>query len=123
MLTADKAAVQNVIDNYIDGMFHANIEALRNCFHPKAVMNGFLGEVMLVGTPEPFFEDVGSKPSMASGGVPYKGEVVSLELEGAVASVTLKEEGIPGGISFINYFHLLKEEGIWKITSKTFTTL
>jgi hypothetical protein len=123
MLTADKAAVQNVIDNYVDAMFHANIEALRNCFHPEAVMHGFLGDMKLFGTPEPFFEDIGSKPSMASGGVPYKGEVISLELEGGVASVTLKEEGIPGGISFVNYFHLLKEDGIWRITSKLFTTM
>ena len=123
MSTDDKTAVQQVIDAYVDAMFHGNIEELRRCFHPDARMNGFLGEQKLLGTPEPFFDDIGSKPSMASNDIPYKGEIVSLELAGHVASVTLQEKGIQGGISFINYFHLLKENSTWKIISKTFTTL
>ena len=123
MTTADNAAVRDVVEKYIDATFHANVDALRKCFHPKAVMHGFLGETKLFGTPEPFFEDIGSKPSMASGNFPYKGEVESLEMSGNVASVTLKEEGFPGGVAFANYFHLLKEDDVWRITSKVFTTL
>lgn len=118
-----EAAVRKVIDKYMEGTFKADVETLKGCFHANAVMNGYLGEMFLKGSPEPFFSDIGSKPSMESGGVPYKGEIVSLEIQGKVASVTLTEQGFPNGMSFVNYFHLVEDNGNWEITSKTFTTV
>ncbi len=123
MAKSNDSAVRKVIENYMEGTFKADVETLKSCFHPNAVMNGYLGQDLLIGGPEPFFSDIGSNPSMESGGLPYRGEIISLEINKQVASVTLKEEGFPDGMSFLNYFHLIKESGNWKITSKTFTTL
>lgn len=118
----DEAAVRDVVQKYIEGTFTGDVKVLRDCFHPNAVMNGYLGDQLIVGDPEPFFENMEQAPSMAEGRAPYQGNVTSVEVVGNVASVTLKETGFGGDMAFTDYFHLLKEQGEWKIISKTFTT-
>jgi hypothetical protein len=122
MAKTDKDLVREVVQKYVDGTYQADITALRECFHPNAVMNGYLNDQLLLGDPEPFFQDIGSNPSMAEGGVPYKGEIASVDVAGRVASVTLKETGLAGTMNFTDYFHLIKVDDEWKIFSKTFTT-
>ncbi|KPK22888.1 MAG: hypothetical protein AMK69_18930 [Nitrospira bacterium SG8_3] len=122
MTDSEKEAVRKVIQNYIDGTYQGDAKLLRDCFHKNAVMNGYLEEQLLMGGPEPFFENIENNPSMAEGGAPYKGEIASIDVVGNVASVTLKETGFGGSMAFTDYFHLIKEAGQWKIISKTFTT-
>ena len=114
-------AVREVVEQYVKGTYQADVELLRSCFHPKAVMNGYLVEQCVLATPEPFFQDVGSKPSFSSTNSPYRGEIVAIDVVGNVANVILKETGF-GGMAFTNYFHLIREDQAWTIISKTFTT-
>jgi len=120
MTNSNSEAVREVIEQYIDGTFNGDGKVLRACFHPKAVMNGYFQGQLLMGGPEPFFEQIENNPSMADGGAPYKGEITTIDVVGDVASVTLKEAGFAGSMKFTDYFHLLKERGEWKIISKTF---
>lgn len=120
MENTEKEAVCRVIEQYIDGTFNGDGKALRTCFHPKAVMNGYLDGQLIMGGPEPFFEQIENNPSMAEGGAPYKGEITAVEVVGNVADVTLKETGFAGTMNFTDFFHLLKEDE-WKIICKTFT--
>ena len=122
MANAEEAAVRKVVQQYIDGTYQGDVGALRDCFHPKAVMNGYLQDQLLIGGPEPFFENMQNAPSMAEAGAPYKGEITFLDVVGNVANVTIKETGFGGGMAFTDYFHLIKERDEWKIISKTFTT-
>jgi hypothetical protein len=122
MTNSEKEAVERVVQQYIDGTYQGNVKALRACFHPKAVMNGYLQDQLLLGGPEPFFENIENNPSMAEAGAPYKGKITFLDVVGNVATVTIKETGFSGGIAFTDYFHLIKEQDQWKIISKTFTT-
>jgi hypothetical protein len=122
MVNTEKDLVREVLQKYIDGTYQGDVTALRGCFHSKAVMNGYLNDQLLLGDPEPFFQEIGNNPSMAEGGAPYKGEIVSIDVVGNVASATIKETGFGGSMAFTDYFHLLKEGGQWKIISKTFTT-
>lgn len=122
MANAEEAAVRKVVQQYIDGTYQGDVKALRDCFHPKAVMNGYLQDQLLIGGPEPFFENMQNAPSMAEAGAPYKGEIIFVDVVGSVASVTIKETGFGGSMAFTDYFHLLKDQGEWKIISKTFTT-
>jgi hypothetical protein len=122
MTTTDKDAVCEVVQKYIDGTFQGDVSALRECFHSKAVMNGYLNDQLLLGDPEPFFQEMGNNPSMAEGGAPYKGDIISVDVIGHIASVTVKETGFAGSMSFTDYFHLIKVDDEWKIFSKTFTT-
>lgn len=125
-MTADKddvSAVRQVMERYVDATFRADVAALRGLFHPGASMTGYLGDDLLEGTPEPFFVDLGSRPSMAESAAPYKAEISSVDVSGRAATVTLTESGFFGVMRFVNYFHLLNVDGDWKIISKTFASL
>ncbi len=118
-----KSAVQAVMELYVDAVFNADVDTLRDLFHPEASMCGYLGDNLLIGTPEPFFQDLATHPSMAKNNDPFKGEISCVAAEGRAATATLMETGFFGTGSFVNYFHLLNIDGEWKITSKIFATL
>jgi len=119
----DVSAVREVMERYVDATFRADVDAVRNTFHPGASMAGYLGEDLLVGTPGPFLTDIGSRPSMAESAAPYKADISSIHVSGRAATATLTESGFFGVMQFVNYFHLLNVDGDWKIISKTFASL
>ena len=119
----DADEVLAVMRRYTDAAFKGDADGLRACFHPDAVMSGQLGDQLLMGSPEPFFADIGGHPSMESTGAPYTPTVVSVDVLGRVASVRIDETGFFGAMSFANWFHLLKgDDGAWRIVSKAFMT-
>jgi hypothetical protein len=122
MTNSKEKAVRKVVQQYIDGTYQGDVKALRDCFHPKAVMNGYLSDQLLIGDPEPFFENMENNPSMAEAGAPYKAEITFVDVVVNVASATIKETGFAGTLAFTDYFHLIKDQDGWKIFSKTFTT-
>lgn len=111
-----------MVQQYIDATYQGDAATLRDCFHPKAVMNGYLQDQLLFGSPEPFFDNIESNPSMAEAGVPYEAKITHVDVVGNIASITLKETGFAGTMAFTAYFHLIREQDRWKILSKTFTT-
>jgi hypothetical protein len=117
----DVRDVQELADRYVDAAYRADVATLRSCFHPSAVMCGYLGEELLSGGPERFFEDVGDAPSMESTGAPYVAETVSVEVVGDAASLRIDETGFFGSLSFTNWFHVIRDaDGEWRIVSKLF---
>ncbi len=115
--------VKDVIKNYIDGTYNADITKLESVFHKNAVMNGYLGPDMILATPAAFIEDIKSSPSMSNNNDPYKAEIDFIQLNGDVASVIVSESGFRGTASLVDHFHLIKDNGQWKIISKLFTTI
>jgi hypothetical protein len=122
MADSSEQAVRNVVQQYVDGTYKGDAAALRACFHAQAVMNGYLQDQLLLGSPEPFFENIESQPPMVETDAPYSAEITQVDVTGNVASVTLRETGYASTIAFTNYFHLIKQQDEWKILSKTFTT-
>ncbi len=115
--------VRSVMEEYVDAVYRADVDALRHLFHPGALMAGYLGEELLVGTPEPFLADIGGHPSMAKAGDPYRADITGVEAQGRAATATLTETGFFGTNRFVNYFALIEVEERWKIVSKTFASL
>jgi len=120
---AELEAVREVLQNYIDGTYFADIAKLKSVFHEKAVMNGYLGPNLLLTNPMPFIEEISSVPSMKSNNDPYHAEIKNVCIEGNVASAVIHETGFRGQVSFVNFFHLIKTDGVWHIISKLFTTI
>ena len=116
-------AVREVLQNYIDGTYSAEIAKLKGVFHEKAVMNGYLGPNLLLTDPTPFIEDISSAPSMKSNNDPYHAEIKNVYIEGNIASAIIYETGFRGEVSLMNFFHLIKTDGAWHIISKLFTTV
>ena len=116
-----EAAVRALIDRYVEGFVTADEGLLRSVFADDAVMNGYLGGVLIEGTPDPFITNTTSRPALADSGDSYPYEVEHLSVTGDAASAIVREPDF-GPHSFVDHLHLLKRNGIWKIISKTFTT-
>ena len=115
--------VREVLQRYIDATYTADIDAFKELFHPSAVMNGFLGGELGMSGPEPFYEVLSANPSMKAGGVPYEGSIENVDVAGDIACGTIRENGFAGTFQFVNFFHLVRIDGRWWLTSKTYTTL
>ncbi len=116
----NSAGVQAIADAYIAATYEGDAETLRKIFHESAVMNGYMDGKLLMSGPEPFIEQMGSNPSLKASGAPYKAAIDYIDVSGNIGSVTISETGF-GPKSFTNYLHVLKQDGEWKIVSKTFT--
>lgn len=119
----ESKAVRQVIQNYMDGTYKKDIPMLKGVFHEKAIMNGYLGPDALLADPSGFIADIESSPCMEAEGDPYQAEIESIRIEGNVAAVILSETGFKGSGTLVDFFHLIKTNGEWKIISKLFTTL
>ena len=117
----DESDIVAVIEGYIEGYVNADLPALRAAFASDAVMNGYVGDRLVAGTPEPFFRQVGSNPPLKSSGSRLDYHIEHLSITNNAASVVLRETGF-GERNFTDYMHLLKRDGVWTIVSKTFST-
>ncbi len=115
-------AVLEVLEAYREGTYKADMDLLKSAFHKEARMAGFLAGEYIVGTPEPFFDDIASHPSMLESKAPYQLEVKAALVTGKIASLVVLETGFFGEGVIETHFHMVKDDG-WKIISKLFTTL
>lgn len=115
--------IKELIQAYVEGTYDGNVEKLESVFHEKAVMNGFLGDQLILGTPAIFIEDIAVSPTMRSEKCDYHAEIESIRIENEIAQVIVSETGFRGNTTLVNYFHVIKTNGKWKIISKLFTTL
>ena len=115
----EAASINEVIELYTQGTYEGDGDKLRSVFHDRAVMNGYLGDQLIAADPTPFIEDM-ENLRLRDSGAEYRSQIVSVEMDGQVAAVTLTETGFPGNMSFTNYFHLIDDGTGWKIISKTF---
>lgn len=111
------------VNEYIDATYKADMDTLENSFHKDARMAGYLGDELVVGTPEHFLNDIRSNTPMAENNDPYKADIKSINVMDRVASVAVLERGFFGKVTLETYFHLIKIDGKWSIVSKTFTTV
>lgn len=114
--------VKKVINTYIEGTYNADREKLESAFHEKAVMNGYMGDELIITSPEAFIEDVTSKPSMKSQDVNYSTKLLEVNMVDKIATAVIYESGFFGSICFEDHFQLIFDEE-WKIVSKLFITV
>ncbi len=113
--TDDIIAVKAVVNEYVAGTLARDIARLKAIFHPNAVMSGYLGPNQLIGSPQPFFDHLAGNEH----GEGYGAEISHVSVVGRTACARLVEENLYG-MSFVNDFHLLNDNGTWVIVSKLF---
>ena len=113
---SDETAVRSVIDRYTEGTRLRDLNMLKSVFHDAAMMSGWLGPNMLVGSPAPFFEFV-EKNEVAPD---YTSQTTEVWVDGNIATVETREQNL-FGMPFVNRFQLVKQgDGTWTITAKLF---
>ena len=105
--------VEQTLNYYLDGGTNNDFNQLSKAFHPTATMKYIGDEYKEVNALE-FFKK-GMKPGPKQN---RKTSIVAVSIMGNAASAQLEIE-YPS-FSFIDYMHLLKVDGEWKIVSKIF---
>jgi hypothetical protein len=121
------AAMQNTTPNavlqaYIDGSGELDRAKLAGCFHPNAIMTGYLLGNAVIGTPELYLDDIERMASQGVSNEGYQARIEGLTIQGSVATATVVMSGL-AGLNFNDFMHLVEEDGRWSIISKLFTTL
>ena len=119
MAENDEAAVKALAAAYIKATYEGDSGTMKKIFHKSAVMNGYLRGQSGMGGPDRFIDQLENNPSLKSAKAPYKATIDYIHVSGKIGSVTISETGF-GEMSFTNYFHLMKENGEWKIVGKTY---
>ena len=113
---------QEVLQAYMDGSRDLNRAKIAPCFHPKAILSGFLKGQAIIGTPELYLADVDRMLAAGVRNTGYQARIDSLAVQGSVASATIIMSGL-AGLNFEDFMHLVEENGRWSIISKLFTTV
>lgn len=112
----DYNAVLKVMNTYIDGCGKGDAGLLRQAFHEKAMMTGFLNGDLFMGSIEGFYS-IAAEYGPAGEGYKAQADIIALEETVAVAHVAMEDWH---GCNFSDYHQLLKENGQWKIISKEY---
>lgn len=118
----DYEAIKELLDRYFEAVGKADVDTLKTIFHENASMYGYLGPDAVIGTPEIFYADISSKPSMKEQGIDCRCVVKRIEIQENIADAIITVDNFYGAARVEDHFHLLKLDGKWRILCKTFTT-
>ena len=115
-------AVIRAMQGYIDGVLEGRSDRMRPSFHPAASFFGYYVGKVLAGSVQSLFDWV-DQNGPATGTSTQFGQIDICE---TTALVRLEMEGVSGKLSLggnarlSDFFTLLKIDGQWLITHKTF---
>jgi Putative lumazine-binding len=118
--TTDIQAIKDAVQLYIDGIHQGDTGLLKKAFHTQAMMYGTSGENVTVTPIEGLYSYVEANTPPARSGELHRCTIVSVRVSGNTASVEMSEDQTYGH-NYVNYFHLLKIGGEWKIVSKSYS--
>jgi len=111
----DIQLIEKAINYYLDGMTTHNAKSFEKVFHPGATMKWIDKKYEEVNAIEALSEYVNSNDPVET-----KTYIMAINIAGDAASAQLELEY--DTFSYIDFMHLLKIDGKWKIVSKTYST-
>ena len=119
MTEADRDAIVQVLNEYLDGLYHSDTTRLRRVLHPQALYASASDGSLLVRTMPEYFPIVDVRPSPASLGQAREDRIVSIDFAGPVTAIA-RLECVVQPRHFIDLLTLVKLDGRWWILSKVF---
>ncbi len=110
-------AISSVIQTYVEGGRKGDAGIMKSAFREDAAVHGHIGGGLLAGPIQILFDWVDENPSAPD----LEARIVSIDLVDTVATARVELTGWLGN-RFTDQFTLLKEDGVWTITSKVFHT-
>lgn len=114
--TTDLQLIEETINQYFDGMINHNAASFEKAFHPTAIMKWNGEEYTEVNAVKALSDYVNANPTVKT-----KTRIVSLNIVGDAANAHLELEYET--FTFVDFMHLMKIKGEWKIVSKTYTQI
>jgi hypothetical protein len=121
MAESDLAAIEAVLQTYLDGLYEGDAEKLAAAFHPVAHLYSLRdGEVADLPRAQ-WLEAVRNRPSAMAQGLARHDRILSIDLSGPETAQVKLACAIPPRF-FTDYLLLLKTPEGWRIVSKSFRT-
>ena len=115
----DIKKIENVVQLYIDSMNESNSDKVKQAFHSNAKVVGYLHDDFMEMSTDDFANFVGAQqPSPKEKGENVVFEILSCEVQGATASVKVRDKYL--GISFLDTLSFISIDNEWKIYNKLF---
>ncbi|MDN6859561.1 nuclear transport factor 2 family protein [Pseudomonas sp. CAN2814] len=115
--TADSAAINRVLTDYVEGMTFGDEARLRQAFHPSCKIIGNYHGALEWASLDEFIAAIKAE-SPAADGAPPVWELKSLDITGDSAVAKLTDEFL--GMHFTDYLSLLQLGNGWQIVNKLY---
>ncbi|MFN3850420.1 MAG: nuclear transport factor 2 family protein [Spirosomataceae bacterium] len=117
----DSAEIQNVINDYFEGIYNGNIEQLRGAFYQDCLLFGDINGQPYFKKLDEYIEGVKHRKSPHELGEEFRMEILSIETLGNNAVVKLHVPML--GFNYYDFLSLSKLNGKWLIVNKLFTNV
>lgn len=114
----DVSAIKLVVKLYGEGLHEGDADKLAQAFHPSARIQGYIGDTGASLSRDDFVRAVVKLGSRQAAGETLDLQIAAIDQAGraALAKVTLRWNGH----AFTDYLALLKRDGGWSISEKTY---
>lgn len=119
MSAAEFRDIAELLDTYYDGLYHCDIERLKEVLHPAALYACASDGKLLSYDMATYFSVVAQRQSAASQGLAKSSRIVRIEFAGPVTAWVHFECVIPPR-RFDDRLTLFKLDGRWQIIAKVF---
>lgn len=118
MIDEDVSAIKQVAMLYCHGLHEGDAEKLARAFHPTARIQGYTGDKGHSLSRDEFIRHVVGLGSREAAGEAFDMQIAAVDHAGraALAKVTMRWNGR----SYTDYLALLKRDGGWSISEKTY---
>jgi len=120
----ERAAIEQVVMRYINGIAKSDPHLVESAFHPRATMTGhFGGKFEVVQEAGKYIADYMRKIEPTSVHSPkFRGSILNVTQAAQTADVAIAEDQLQGH-DMRSFFQLHKVDGQWLITAKATTVL
>lgn len=120
-MNADLAAIEAVIQTYLDGLYEGDADKLAEAFHPTSALTHSADGELKITPRDAWLEVVRGRLSPKMQGLARHDHILAIDIAGpSMAHVKLKC-AIPPRF-FTDQLSLLKIDGRWQIAQKVFMT-
>lgn len=115
----ERAAIEAVIQTYLDGLYEGDTDKLARVFHPASALAHDMGGELKVVPRDEWLDAVRNRPTPVSQGLARHDEILQIDEAGpTTAFVKVKCAILPR--FFTDYLSLLKIDGRWQVAQKVF---
>ena len=121
MTPDDRAAIEQTIQTYFDGLYESDADKLASVFDPgSALTYEHAGKVVALPLAD-WLKSVRERPSPQSKGLARDDAIVMIDQSGPTTALVKVKCQIPPRY-FTDYLNLLKTGGRWTVVQKVFAT-
>ena len=118
--TRQREGIDRTVARYFTGLREGNVGSLREAFHPKALVSGYIGTEKFVKPVQFLYQYVRNNESPAKRGDRFTCRIVRRAIAGRTAVVTLRERNYLQ-YDYVTVLQMMEVKQRWWIVSKLFS--